>query len=61
MSEAGTPRIIIALDPSKSPLDPLRLGGELARRLELPVVLITVFVHHRLVTGPETEGQRCTS
>src|SRR5688572_20795391 len=58
MSEPGGKRIIIALDPSKSPLDPLRLGGELARRLELPVGLITVFVHHALLTGPETEGQR---
>src|SRR5699024_1950079 len=51
-------RIIIALDPSKRPLDPLRLGGELARRLELPVALVTVFVHHPLLAGPETEGQR---
>jgi nucleotide-binding universal stress UspA family protein len=58
MSEPGAKRIIIALDPSKSPLDPLRLGGELARRLELPAVLITVFVHHPLLTGPETDGQR---
>ena len=41
MPEPGGKRIIIALDPSKSPLDPLRLGGELARRLELPVVLVT--------------------
>lgn len=60
MSEPGAKRIIVALDPSKRPLDPLRLGGELARRLELPVVLITVFVHHPLLTGPETEGQRET-
>ena len=58
MTEPGAKRIIIALDPSKSPLDPLRLGGELARRLELPIVLITVFVHHPLFTGPETEAQR---
>ena len=58
MTEPGAERIIIALDPSKSPSDPLRLGGELARRLELPVVLITVFVHHPLLTGPETDGQR---
>ena len=58
MSEPGAKRIIIALDPSKSPLDPLRLGGELARRLELPAVLITVFVHHPMLTGPETDGQR---
>ena len=58
MTEPGGKRIIIALDPSKSPLDPLRLGGELARRLELPVGLITVFVHHPLLTGSETEGQR---
>ena len=58
MTEPGGKRIIIALDPSKSPLDPLRLGGELARRLELPALLITVFVHHPLLTGPETEGQR---
>lgn len=58
MSEPGARRIIVALDPSKCPLDPMRLGGVLARRLELPVVLITVFVHHPLLTGPETEGQR---
>ena len=58
MADPGAKRIIIALDPSKSPLDPLRLGGELARRLELPVVLITVFVHHPLLSGSETEGQR---
>jgi nucleotide-binding universal stress UspA family protein len=58
VSEPGASRIIIALDPSKSPLDPLRLGGELARRLELPVALITVFVHHPLLTGPETDEQR---
>jgi len=51
MSEPGAKRIIIiALDPSKSPLDPLRLGGELSRRLELPALLITVFVHHPLLT-----------
>ena len=60
MTEPGGKRIIIALDPSKRPLDPLRLGGELARRLELPVVLITVFVHHPLLAGPETDGQRET-
>ena len=58
MSEPGAKRIIIALDPSKSPLDPLRLGGELARRLELPVLPITVFVHHPWLAGPETEAQR---
>jgi nucleotide-binding universal stress UspA family protein len=58
MSEPAAKRIIVALDPSKRPLDPLRLGGRLARRLELPVALITVFVHHPLLTGPETEGQR---
>ena len=58
MTEPGAKRIIVALDPSKSPLDPLRLGGGLARRLELPVALITVFVHHALLTGPETEAQR---
>ena len=58
MTEPAAKRIIVALDPSKRPLDPLRLGGRLARRLELPVVLVTVFVHHPLVTGPETEGQR---
>ena len=57
MSEPVTKRLVIALDPSKRPLDPLRLGGELARRLELPVVLLTVFVHHPLLTGPETEAQ----
>lgn len=57
MSESVAKRVVIALDPSKRPLDPLRLGGQLARRLELPVVLVTVFVHHRLLTGPETEGQ----
>jgi nucleotide-binding universal stress UspA family protein len=57
MSEPVAKRLVIALDPSKRPLDPLRLGGELARRLELPVVLITVFVHHPLLTGPETEAQ----
>src|SRR5829696_9098010 len=60
MSEPGAKRIIVALDPSNRPLDPLRLGGELARRLELPVVLISVFVHSPLLTGPETEGQRET-
>jgi nucleotide-binding universal stress UspA family protein len=58
MTDPAAKRIIVALDPSKRPLDPLRLGGQLARRLELPVVLITVFVHHPLLTGPETEGQR---
>ena len=49
--------ILIALDPSKSPLDPLNLGGKLARRMDLPVLLVTVFVHHPLLAGPETEGQ----
>ena len=58
MTEPAAKRIIVALDPSKRPMGPLRLGGELARRLELPVALITVFVHHPLLTGPETEGQR---
>jgi nucleotide-binding universal stress UspA family protein len=58
MAEAAAQRIIVALDPSKRPLDPLRLGGRLAGRLELPVVLVTVFVHHRLLTGPKTEAQR---
>ena len=50
-------RVVIAIDPSKRPLDPLRLGGRLARRLEAPVALITVFVHHPLLSGPETEAQ----
>ena len=58
MTEPAGKRIIIALDPSKRPMDPLRLGGRLARRLELPVVLVTVFVHHPLLSGAETEGQR---
>jgi nucleotide-binding universal stress UspA family protein len=58
MTEPAVKRIIVALDPSKRPLDPLRLGGQLALRLELPVALITVFVHHPLLTGPETEAQR---
>jgi len=58
VTDPGANRIIIALDPSKRPLDPLRLGGELARRLEVPVLLITVFVHHPLLSGPETEAQR---
>ena len=58
MPEPAAKRIIVALDPSKRPLDPLRLGGRLARRLELPIVLVTVFVHHPVVTGAETEGQR---
>ncbi len=58
MTAPGAERIVIALDPSKSPMDPLRLGGELARRLGLPVLLVTVFVHHPLLTGPETQGQR---
>jgi nucleotide-binding universal stress UspA family protein len=60
MAGPAARRIVVALDPSKHPLDPLRLGGELARRLELPVALITVFVHHPLLAGPETEGQRET-
>lgn len=50
-------RIIVAIDPSKRPLDPLRLGGQLARRLDLPVVLVTVFTHHRLLSGAETADQ----
>ena len=58
MAQPAAKRIIVALDPSKRPLDPLRLGGRLARRLELPVALVTVFVHHPLLTGPETENQR---
>jgi nucleotide-binding universal stress UspA family protein len=58
VTEPAARRIIVALDPSKRPLDPLQLGGQLARRLELPVALITVFVHHPLLSGPETEGQR---
>jgi nucleotide-binding universal stress UspA family protein len=58
VSEAAADRhIVVAIDPSKRPLDPLHLGGELARRLELPVLLVTVFIHHPLVTGAETEGQ----
>jgi nucleotide-binding universal stress UspA family protein len=58
MSDPAAKRIIVALDPSKRPLDPLRLGGRLGRRLELPVSLVTVFVHHPLLSGPETEAQR---
>lgn len=49
--------VIIAIDPSKSPLNPLRLGVNLARHLELPAVLVTVFAHHPLLAGPETEDQ----
>ncbi len=58
MAQPVAKRIIVALDPSKRPLDPLRLGGRLALRLELPVALITVFVHHPLLTGSETDAQR---
>jgi nucleotide-binding universal stress UspA family protein len=59
-SGSRSPRVLIAIDPSKEPLDPLRLGGKLARRTRLPVVLVTVFVHHPLLAGPEDEEQRAT-
>lgn len=54
---SSSPRVIIAIDPSKSPLDPLRLGIDLARCLQLPAVLVTVFAHHQLLGGPETKDQ----
>ena len=55
---SASPKVLIAIDASKSPLDPLRLGGKLARRAQLPVVLVTVFAHHLLLDGPEDEQQR---
>jgi nucleotide-binding universal stress UspA family protein len=55
---SASPKVLIAIDASKSPLDPLRLGGKLARRAQLPVVLVTVFAHHLLLDGPEDEHQR---
>ena len=57
MVGSSSRKIVIALDPSKSPLDPLSLGDKLARRMDLPVVLVSVFVHHPLLAGPETEAQ----
>jgi nucleotide-binding universal stress UspA family protein len=55
---SASPKVLIAVDASKNPLDPLRLGGKLARRAQLPVVLVTVFAHHLLLDGPEDEHQR---
>ena len=57
-ARSAAPKVLIAIDATKHPLDPLRLGGELARRAGLPVVLVTVFAHHVLLEGPEDEQQR---
>jgi nucleotide-binding universal stress UspA family protein len=55
---SASPKILVAIDPTKNPFDPLRLGGKLARRTALPVVLVTVFPHHPLLPGPEDQEQR---
>lgn len=55
---SASPKLLVAIDPTKNPFDPLRLGGKLARRTRLPVVLVTVFPHHPLLSGPEDEQQR---
>ena len=47
-------RIVVGIDPSERPLDPARLGAQLAGRMGLPLVLVTVFVH----IGPEDDEQR---
>jgi nucleotide-binding universal stress UspA family protein len=55
---SAAPTILVAIDATKNPLDPLRLGGKLARRAQLPIVLVTVFPHHAVLDGPEDERQR---
>jgi len=55
---SASPRLLVAIDPTKNPFDPLRLGAKLARPTGLPVVLVTVFPHHPLLSGPDEKQQR---
>jgi len=55
---SAPPKLLVGVDPTKHPFDPLRLAAKLARRTRLSVVLATVFPHHPLLSGPEDEQQR---
>jgi len=51
-------KVVVAVDPTKEPMGPLRLGRQLARALRAPVVLVTVLPHHPLIQGPEDDRRR---
>jgi nucleotide-binding universal stress UspA family protein len=55
---SAAPKLLVAIDPTKDPLDPLRLGAKLARGTGLPVVLVTVLPRQPSLPGPEDEQQR---
>ena len=46
-------RVIIAVDTAKRPVDPLRLGHELARLLPAPLELLTAFPYLPVLGDPE--------
>ena len=56
----ASPKILVAIDPSKRPLDPLRLAEKLARHTQLPLVLVTVFPHQPLLDGAESDRRRAS-
>jgi nucleotide-binding universal stress UspA family protein len=58
VSEGGRRNVVVAIDPAKEPMGPLRLGRRVARALSARIVLVTVFPHHPLLEGPEDEFQR---
>jgi nucleotide-binding universal stress UspA family protein len=53
----SSPRVLVAIDPFESSLDPLLLGAKLARRMQLPIVLAAVFPHP-LTPGAGSEKQQ---
>jgi nucleotide-binding universal stress UspA family protein len=57
VTSTASRKIVVGIDPTKDPLDPLRLAGQLARLMRLPLVLVTAFPHHPLLDGPEDAEQ----
>jgi nucleotide-binding universal stress UspA family protein len=56
MSPEQAPRILVAIDPSKRPEDPIALGVRLARLASAPLEVVTVFL--RAPFQPEDELMR---
>ena len=61
IDRSASAKILVAIDPSKSPLDPLRLAEKLARCTQLPLVLVTVFPQNPLLDGAENDRQRASA
>ena len=53
MERGHPPHIIVALDPTKQPRDPLSLGVRMARRMGVPMALVTVLPSDPLLPGYE--------